>query len=68
MSEQSNFVSECAGKVRHATAALAHAVFRKQRKSPGMNVYRCPSCGGWHIGRQARGRNANRPTPLADGR
>lgn len=48
----------CEAKVRHEDfeRALAHA--KRQRAVYGEVVrpYRCQHCGGWHVGRQARGR------------
>lgn len=41
----------CAGKTAFKTAALALAVARRDKRRKGaMDVYRCPSCQGFHIG------------------
>lgn len=44
----------CKGKVRHADQAAAHGALRALNQDKGyqgpMNPYRCPFCGGWHIG------------------
>lgn len=49
--------TQCAGKARFASAALAHRVAKRRSKfndrktaKPG-DVYHCAHCGGWHIGR-----------------
>lgn len=47
---------ECAGKVRHAERGHAFAAMRKTvskmiiGRHDAMSVYRCPHCGGWHVG------------------
>jgi hypothetical protein len=39
----------CTGKVRYETREAAeHA--RHMANTPGINVYRCRWCGGWHQG------------------
>ena len=45
-------VAACSGKVRFASAALAHAVCKRGRRNGHLReAYRCPYCGGWHLGR-----------------
>lgn len=44
------------GKVRHHSRVGALILVRKL-KNKAMNVYRCPHCGGWHLGNS---RNPNR--------
>ena len=41
---------ECGGKVRHPEkeGACIHA---GKILDVGMNVYRCPQCRGWHVGK-----------------
>lgn len=45
---------QCDGKVRHPTQAVAANARRALIKAKGwtgtINTYRCPFCGGWHIG------------------
>ena len=45
---------QCGNKVRHPTqteAAGARRALIKQKGWTGtINTYRCPFCGGWHIG------------------
>lgn len=40
----------CTGKVRHASKEGA-CIAARRSKNVQMNVYLCPSCKGWHIGR-----------------
>jgi hypothetical protein len=46
---------QCGSKVRHETQPQAAAARRALIKHKGwtgtINTYRCPFCGGWHIGR-----------------
>jgi hypothetical protein len=44
--------SACAGKERFANPAIARRVARlgNQRREGNRHAYRCPRCGGWHIG------------------
>lgn len=48
--------SQCGRKVRHPDEATARRAIHKLRLAYGdaplgyMNAYRCPHCGGWHIG------------------
>jgi hypothetical protein len=50
----------CKGKVRHQGQEQAFAALRSLARARGldgaMNPYRCPFCGGWHIG-HTPGRN-----------
>lgn len=39
----------CDGKVRHASSFCARIALRKMHE-PGMQVYQCQFCGGYHIG------------------
>lgn len=57
--------SGCRGKVRYKTKRLAQGVLRVmlregQMKSETLHVYRCPSCGKWHLGN----RSGSVPPPL----
>lgn len=64
--DAANVFARCAGKVRFASPALAHEVanrrpanhaLRRRRSSQRANirnVYRCPHCGGWHLGTPMR--------------
>jgi len=41
----------CDGKARFESALLAQAIVdRKRKKSRNHGIYRCYSCGCWHIG------------------
>ena len=40
----------CRGKVRHVTKERA-CIAAKRTKNCAMNVYRCPRCKAWHIGK-----------------
>lgn len=44
--------SQCLGKARHGNRADARTEARKAKGRCGdlMESYRCPHCGGWHIG------------------
>lgn len=46
--------TQCSGKHRYESSALAAAVSQKQRRAKGgctaVNHYRCHVCGGYHIG------------------
>jgi hypothetical protein len=56
----------CGGKVAHASKEAA-AIAAKKMCRVGMNVYRCPKCGGWHIGKtRDPARSANRVTALLE--
>lgn len=46
-------VVACVGKVAHATKLEALRVLRRRKLKKEMNVYRCWSCGKWHIGQSA---------------
>ncbi len=41
------------GKQRHADKkkAALHLLDLRRRSGYGGKVYRCPHCGGWHVGR-----------------
>lgn len=39
----------CSGKVRHANRVSA-IITMKRMRNKGLSVYRCPYCGGWHVG------------------
>lgn len=43
----------CTGKIRHADRAHAvqHMLGLRRRSPALLNVYRCPFCKGWHVGR-----------------
>ena len=43
-------VEECARKRRYATMASAELVRWKIPQIEGTHAYRCPWCGGWHVG------------------
>lgn len=43
----------CTGKVRHATQ-LGAIIALKRVKNKGLHLYRCPHCGGWHLGTSRR--------------
>lgn len=46
---------QCDGKESYTTRGLADRVVARRRKTDAtLNVYRCPHCGGWHIGRSSR--------------
>lgn len=55
---QDRYRNGCTGKVRFASPALAAEVARTRRgRGPNGNgdtrtrdAYRCPACGGWHLG------------------
>lgn len=52
----------CAGKRQHATRDEAFAQLaslRRRDTAIGVHVYRCPHCGGWHVGHRLRQRKAN---------
>ena len=50
--------------MRHATKEGA-CISAKAAVNVGMNVYRCSSCGGWHIGKtRDPARSANRITAI----
>ena len=44
--------AQCYGKHRYDSAVLAFAVAKQQRrrKDSRVDVYRCQTCSGWHIG------------------
>lgn len=49
----------CTGKIRYETASAAEVArwaLHRSRKANGffMRVYRCPFCGGWHVGHTRR--------------
>jgi len=47
----------CQGKVKHPTKIVARkyaAILRKQTGIGEFVVYKCKTCGGWHVGRWAR--------------
>lgn len=52
----SSHKARCEGKERFASAALATAVVKRnrkdesKRKAPPRNAYLCRYCGGWHLG------------------
>ena len=50
---------QCGNKTRHATKAGA-CVEADKALDVGMNVYRCPKCKSWHVGK------ANSPTRASD--
>lgn len=39
----------CSGKVRHASQQGA-VIAVKRMHNAGLQTYRCPRCGGWHVG------------------
>jgi len=41
---------QCTSKVRHDTAAKAHAVMKRSPYKKVLNVYHCKWCGLYHIG------------------
>jgi hypothetical protein len=48
-------LASCFGKERYGDGGKAARVLSHLRTSGGRNkpmIYRCPHCGGWHIGRQ----------------
>lgn len=54
----------CGTKTRHKTKVGAQ-IEAKAAVRAGMNVYRCPSCGFWHIGKTRDAtRSADRITAL----
>ena len=58
----------CMGKVRFASAALAHAVCRRGKRTGRLReMYRCAYCHGWHLGRPMPDKNIEkrRATRLA---
>jgi hypothetical protein len=64
----------CADKQYHATEREALNHLRWARKQPSghrlrsLNVYPCPDCDGWHVGRAWRGKRewlATQPRPAA---
>lgn len=44
--------AQCFGKHRYDSAVLAHSVAKQQRRreKSRVEVYRCQTCTGWHIG------------------
>ena len=53
----------CKGKVRHLTADAASAAIHHLNMRKGwqgrMNAYRCPFCGGYHVGHARKGMRAS---------
>jgi hypothetical protein len=47
----------CARKVRHATAALAQ---QQAARAPGLQVYKCQFCAGYHVGTPEQHRGQRR--------
>lgn len=43
---------ECLGKVRHSSVAAATVAAHRTRGR--VHAYRCPSCGGYHVGHAPR--------------
>jgi hypothetical protein len=39
----------CKGKVKHASREAA-IIAMKRIRNAGLNSYKCPRCGGWHLG------------------
>lgn len=49
----------CAGKDAFHSPAAAHLVAANhRRRGKKVEVYRCPACGQWHIGRRDKLRRA----------
>jgi rubrerythrin len=49
----------CQGKVQHATREAAHVEIRRIARTkwayrPGLQAYRCPFCGHFHVGHPPR--------------
>lgn len=48
-------IATCVGKHRFETPGLAREIVNRKSPKGGRKyraeVYRCPHCGGWHIGR-----------------
>lgn len=46
---KNNHRTQCEGKIKHSnqTGAIIEA---KKAKDSSISVYKCPHCGGWHIG------------------
>lgn len=42
----------CSTKVRHTSAANA-MLARRKAGHPDVHPYKCPFCGGWHLGRRS---------------
>jgi len=64
-----NKIAGCVGKVRFDSARLAHEVAKprhrrgRTRGTPirdQREVYRCPYCGGWHVGQRRVNLNLRR--------
>lgn len=63
--DAANVFARCIGMVRFASPALAYQVAqrglprgkrrrRSSQRANVRNVYRCPHCGGWHLGAPMR--------------
>lgn len=52
--DEQSFENGCRGKVRSTSKKLAVGRLRVMRRdgfdSPGLGVYKCKACGGWHLG------------------
>lgn len=44
------------GKIEHKSLAGA-SILRRKLKNKGLNVYRCKSCGYWHLGNSRKNWN-----------
>lgn len=52
--------SQCLGKQAFSTPQLADKVMRRRgRGKPEQQIYRCPSCGYFHIGRGTKSVHAS---------
>ena len=55
---------QCKGKVRHPTRQGAVIALRRV-KNIAMDIYQCPNCKGWHLGRTREpSRSADRITQV----
>lgn len=50
----------CTSKIRHPTRSAALATLHRLKR-PDLNLYHCPQCKGWHLGKSNNSaRRANR--------
>lgn len=50
-------LSQCAGKFAFREPRMAQTVARRKK---GLNIYKCPHCRSWHVGRAPNARHTGR--------
>lgn len=50
----------CEGKVRHETKDAAASALRKNFGRSSMHTYKCPHCGGFHVGHKMQKKRTRR--------